>query len=496
MKKIFIALVALLALISFCGAQGKPDWAKNLPDYPNRPEFYQGLGIARGSGDASTDWQKATNQARADVAAQIKVRIVSTLSREIRDESRNGRTNISDVFESSSKQLSETTLEGLVVQRWHDKKENIYYAYAAISKTEVETKLAESLRNSMKSAYAYRAAALKAVEEGDFWPALTNYLEAMKSVILAESHLGKVIVGDSDFFGSGRPVLPVIQNELCQLLGKIKFELSSGNDQAAERGKPLKEPLTGRILLATLGGLTPVRNAFLTPSFVAPASGTLPDVCRSDDLGEFKIFVNETISGEAVNTVRVNLSIKETAYLAEKMPEAIRCWINPSLEFTYQLRARTNTKIAMYISERNLGKPSAKSNVQEEIQGTLIGERYTIVEESQLFDVVPESTLSKAIDAGNYDEVIKSLSKLADIVVVGMVDTKMRSNPAEGIFFSTGTAIVRVVDSKTGQIIANAKIENEREAGNSYEVAGLKLLQRIGRQIGEEIRTKLRSALN
>ena len=125
----------------------------------------------------------------------------------------------------------------------------------------------------------------------------------------------------------------------------------------------------------------------------------------------------------------------------------------------------------------------------------MIGERYTIVEESQIFRKIPAKELSRAVEEGNFDPVISAVSDIADFVVVGIVTTKERSNPTPGIFFTTGSVTIRVIDVKSGKIIASAALDNEREGGNSYEVAGMKILQRLGRQVGEEIKASVDKAL-
>jgi hypothetical protein len=91
--------------------------------------------------------------------------------------------------------------------------------------------------------------------------------------------------------------------------------------------------------------------------------------------------------------------------------------------------------------------------------------------------------------------VVTELSKVADVIVVGMVSTEQRTNPTAGIYFSSGTAVVRAIDAKSGQILASVSMDNEKEGGGSYEVAGMRLLQKMGKKIGEELKNNFDVAM-
>jgi len=486
-------LFLFLALSSPVQGQEKPEWARHLPNLPSRPEHYQGIGIVSGSGDEGADWQKASDGARADIAAQIRVRIISTMTSKVEESSQDGKRSLNEVFQSVTQQIAEGTLEGLQIQRWYDRKNNVYYAYAAMSKRDVESKFNESLHNAVSSASQYYFAGQRAIMSDNPYLALTRYFEALKITVIAESYLNTSIRGDIDSSGSEKPLIPFLQNELCQLVGRIRFVVASGNDQEGEKGRMLLRPFVGRIVYGEAS--IPMKDALLAAAFVSPAEGKLSPELRSDEHGVFKVEVNEINEGEAVNKVRVSLVLKGLEILTAKMPDAVRCWKNNYVDFAFRLRVRTNVKIAVHILERRLGRINVKSSVQEEIQKKLIGGQYTLIEESRIHSVFPLARLNVAIEAGNFDAVVQALSPLSDVVIVGLADTKERSNPSPGIFFSTGSATIRVIDTRTGRIIASAALDNEKEGGNSYEVAAMKMLQRIGKQLGDEIKANVDKAL-
>jgi hypothetical protein len=90
--------------------------------------------------------------------------------------------------------------------------------------------------------------------------------------------------------------------------------------------------------------------------------------------------------------------------------------------------------------------------------------------------------------------VVSRLATEADVIVVGFVSTAERANPSSGIFFSSGTAVIRAIDAKTGRILASVSLDNEKEGGGSYEVAGVRLLQKMGKRIGDELKSSIDAA--
>lgn len=490
-----LAILSTAVSVSLVG-QAVPDWARNLPNLPTKPEYYQGLGILPTAGNTNEDWQRAAGRARSEILSQIRVYVSSSATSTVEEIARGDQRELKSVFQSTTDQIAEGTLEAVPIERWYDEKNKTVYAYAAIAKREVERRYAEALNSAVVSASTRYRTGHRILEQGAPYAALQEYLEAVKLILLAESFLHKTILGDIDGDSRDDAALAFLQSEVCQLLSALRLEIVSGDNQQGEKDRALVQPLVGKLeYKAPNGSWNSVRGALLKASFITPAQGSIAAEVRTDDEGAFAFPVNEIQSGEALNKVRVSLATMGIELLGKTLTDALKCWNNLSVDFTFRMKVRTNITIAMHIVERNLGKLNPKSNVQEEIQKKLIGDRYSIVEESKISDVYPPAKLNGAVEAGNFDVAVQALSPLSDFVVVGIVNTKERSNPTPGIFFSTGSVTIRVIDSKTGRIIATAALDNEKEGGNSYEVAGMKLLQRMGKQVGEEIKTSIDKTL-
>ncbi len=485
------AYCAILVFFTVCPlrAQDIPSWARHLPDLPSRPGYYQGLGSTHSSGDADADWTAASGHARSQILQQIRVVVNNKVVSRIEEKpSAEQLSSVSDAFSSTTEQIATGTLEGVPMERWFDDDNKVLYAYACISRLEIETKLEEALDEASSSAQVYHSAAAKALRDGDGYVALSNYLQAMKGVTLAELYLNKTITGDISGKGEKVPVLPVLQSEMCSLLGKVKFTITGGNDQQAERGRSLAGPLSGIVSMRTASGEVPLRNANLTAAFLPPGAGTLSPLSRTDEEGRFQFSVTEVTGGDAVSKIRVSVALPGMDVLSEKLPDAARGLSETSVDYSYHLKTRASVTVAMHIVEYNLAKKRPKSSVQEEIQKQLLTDRYVILEESQVLQAVPEEKLTAATQSGDFHSVVAGLSHLADVVVVGTVSTEQRTTPAAGIFFSSGTAVVRAIDARSGQILASVSLDNEKEGGGSYEAAGMKLLQKMGKRIGEELK--------
>jgi hypothetical protein len=125
----FVSLTLIVMWGMACAwAQDKPTWAKSVPGLPNKPGYYQGLGSMASSGDADADWQKAAGRARSQIAQQIRVRIVNTVTRAVEETSSNAGTNLADAYASTTEQITDQTIEEVPIDRWFDDDQRVMYA--------------------------------------------------------------------------------------------------------------------------------------------------------------------------------------------------------------------------------------------------------------------------------------------------------------------------------------------------------------------------------
>jgi hypothetical protein len=488
-----LMILCLCSTVAF--AQNKPTWAKDLPNLPARPGWYQGLGMAKATSKEDTAWDVAAGRARTQIAAQIRVRINSSVSHAVQETASGTEMSMTDAYASTTEQLTTATLEGIVLDRWYDEDAEMLYAYGSISQAEVERRFQEKMQDALASARVFNAAARKAIARDDPFTACGQLLEAMKVISLAEASLERTISASLDESGPNTPVFPVLQSQMCGYLSRLQFEILGGDRQEAQRGKNLSEPLHGRVTFNSDHGVIPVRNAQIAATFVAPGSGKLPTDFRTSDRGEFSVPVNEISSGEATSRIRVTLALPGLAALAGHFHDLARCVNTTFVDYTYLLKSRASSTVAIRIVETNMGAPRAKSSVQEQIQKLLVGSRYTVVEDSKVLRIVTEDQLTQAITSGDYHAVAVPLGKIAEIAVIGQVEATQRNSPFPGMYFGAGRAVVRVLDCKTGVILGSVILENEKEGGATYENAGSRLLEAMAKKVGDRVKMELDKAL-
>ncbi len=489
------AIVLLLLVASVAFPQGKPKWAEDLPNLPQRQGYYQGLGITRATADGAADWNDASGKARAQISSQIRVRISNTVTRAIKETASGADIAIAEAYASTTDQITSASLEGVVLERWFDEDTGNLYAYGAISQAEVERRFREKMEDAIASARVYYQGARKAIDRNDPFTALGQLSEAMLVVALAEGALDRTIAASLDGAGPATPVLPELQTQLCGMLSKLQFEALDGNGQDAERGKGLEAPLHGRLSFKSDHGTYPVKNAVLVPSFVAPAAGRVPEDVRTDAAGEFTLPVIEVKNGESVNRVRVVPGVPGAAVLKAQSPDLARCWSTAYVDFTFKMKSRTNITMAVRILESNMGTVRSKSSVQEEVQKGLLESQYAILDDSHALGEMSTEKIHTALSTGDYRPVLATVGKRADVIIVGEATTAERSNPFPQMYFGAGRVILRILDCKTGRVLGSVVMEDQKEGGPTYEQAGRKLLEKMARTAAEQVRTEVKKAL-
>jgi len=165
----------------------KLDWIKGrAKDYPSS-RYLIGVGRAKASGEPAQDQLRAEQNARSELARQIRTRIKSQLS--IRAEEELNRLGADQLLRfaqevrSSVVSQEEIELEGVeIVQRYYDAKEQIYYALAVLDREKVCPILEQKISNLSQELENY----LKLVEERggqkDFLSGLSFLLQAKRKL--------------------------------------------------------------------------------------------------------------------------------------------------------------------------------------------------------------------------------------------------------------------------------------------------------------------------
>jgi len=63
------------------------------------------------------------------------------------------------------------------------------------------------------------------------------------------------------------------------------------------------------------------------------------------------------------------------------------------------------------------------------------------------------------------------------------------------MYFGSGRAVIRIIDCKTGMVLGSVNLENEKEAGATYDHAGRKLLEKMSKNVADVVLQEMQKAL-
>lgn len=482
------------------------DWIKTLPNMPKCNGYYQGLGGVAQSNNNSEDMKKAESEARAMIIRAIRSEITSKVTSVMEETTKGGATDYNETFSSVTESFSQETLKNLKVEFYTDKKAKKVYAYCEISIAEVERQFAERLRKAINVAKTYYMEAKKAENSGDYYLALTQYLEGAKEIVIAELINKEPIEGDIDGSGKNVSVRATFDTQLKNLLGKMRVEIVSGDMQRGVKGEPLGAPLVAKLVYDRGGSVVPVKNALLASYSVDPTVVKADETAKTDGSGiaQFTVHSVETVNPSGQNKVRVGLSVRDFEAFAQQLPGALEKARSVFKDFTFTAKGSAITKIVILIFEENIGKPQEKSIVEDAIVKQLATNKFKVIDKSEVFRAVNREAAKAAAESSNDDIVVKALQSVADVLVIGSVKAMESvggaSNPYGGGSSNRVSAwascSIRGIDLETGKIIAVSSKEQVKGISvGAAEKAGIVALQNLSKEASAEILKGLSDAL-
>ncbi len=481
------------------------DWQKSLPNRPSRAGYYQGLGISDVTKDQSADEQKAESEARAQVIRSIRSEITSKVTSEMSETTKNGASDYNESFNSVTESFSQETLKNLIVEFYTDKKAKKRYAYCEISIEEVNRQFAERLKKAINVAKTYYMAAKTAESQGDCHVALTQYLEGAKEVVIAEAINKEPIEGDIDGSGKLVSVKATFDTQLKNLLGKMRIEVVSGDQQRAVKGEPLAQPIVARLVCDHTGTGTPVKNAILVSSVVEPSVAKIDPNAQTDVGGNasFSVHSVDNVNPSGINKIRISLGAKEFEAFASFLPGAMEKAKSVAKDFTFNAKGSSITKIAILIFEENIGKPQNNSIIEGDIVKQLVTNKFKVIDKNEVYRAINREQAKQSAES-NDDKVANAIKSIADVLVIGtakaMESVGGSDNPYGG---GSGNRVsawadcsIRVIDLETGKTITSSDLQREKGISvGAAEKAGIIALQNISKKASKEILDGMNQAL-
>ena len=324
--------------------------------------------------------------------------------------------------------------------------------------------------------------------------------------MIAELINREPIEGDID--GSGRKVSikATFDTQLKNLLGKMRIEASSGDEQRGVKGEPLASPLAAQLVYDNLGNVSPVKNALLVSSSVAPTVVKMDPSAQTDGFGIAKFTVHsvESVNPSGVNKIKIALNTADFEAFRQQLPGAVEKARTIFKDFSFKARGSAVTRIVILLFEENIGKENNPSIVEGDIVKQLVSNKFKVIDKSEVYKAVTKEQAKSSAETSNDEAVIAALQNVADILIIGSVKA-MESvggsvNPYGGGTSNRVSAwascSIRCVDLETGKTIANSdKQQIKGISVGAAEKAGIVALQNLSKSASKEILDGLSSAL-
>ncbi len=273
----------IFSLLNIMSAAQIPKWAQtnSHPKYPSST-YLLGVGIAN---EKST----ATELARADVAKQIRVKIESELETMEQEITADDQTKLKSEIVSRTKSVVTETIAGIEIAATEFVKGN-FYVLAVLNKQNYYSSLEQQLGSIITETDTYLAGARTLMQQGNVFNALNNYLSTLNTIpdFLAKNALYSALTGSTYPSAQSYSAAGVL-TEARALLAAINIRIVSGNNQDAQVGKTLGEPLIAKICYTTPEGNEIGVKWY--PVIIKYANGEIINKVASDRDGTVKVNV-------------------------------------------------------------------------------------------------------------------------------------------------------------------------------------------------------------
>ena len=349
-----------------------PKWVRDgrYSGYPSQ-QYITGLGYSPPELPEVDALDSAKSNAFTEISTQIETRIESEFTSIQRSVFHNDEVNETADFKSVAKQWTKEAFGGIeVVARYYDTETGTACIFAAMDRVKFGRRQIQEARNAHTGAKGH----LKAFEEaGDdsatAMKSLVHALQAMDQVKRAHlkliasgmtAEMGKEIQSLNDAALNSR-----LMREATLLRDSIRIVPLSGNEQKANLTGLLPEPIVVRVVHESDSGTRPLPAFPMAVTVTDPELATaVPQSPTTDRDGRFAFNLTGLKStGSADNQITVSLDFDKVAKGSGLTP--------PSVEVTYYMPTKENTRIGVVIHEIIDGEDNPRSNMESRIEDAL-----------------------------------------------------------------------------------------------------------------------------
>ena len=275
-----------------------PAWAKsgNHPGYP-QGMYWTGVG-------SGADLKTASDQARTEVAARLKVQIKNSTETTESEYTGSDREYYASAFKSTTESIVDQTIQGIEVVESKPVK-GIYYAYAVLDRNQYLSALEAELREYGDRLTSLYDDAEKLLDQGKVFPAIENFSDALDLV--------PQLYPRQSFYNALAQVKynlpnnltgPGLISEVRKVLSAVNLSITAGENQSAAPGQRLGQPIIAIVTLNRNGNFIPIAGM---PLRVTYESGDLAGKPSTDDSGIATISVS-AVPGSRADAGSVTIS--------------------------------------------------------------------------------------------------------------------------------------------------------------------------------------------
>ncbi len=288
-----------LSFLSFCLGQKIPSWYLdgNLKGYSPQKYF---IGIGEGK-----DYQKALENAGLYIASQMQISISSKLESSVSENSLNGEISSSEFVKEDITTQVNQSLPALEIIK-NEKVKGTVYVFAVLDKDRYLRNINYQLADISLSINTFLSGARNHSRKGNISKSFEGY--KLVKQLVTKLNTKKTFynsLSKTRYFDDPNLNFASIEKEIDNLIGDLKIEVISGNNQTGTNGMLLPEPLIVKLYSQKYN--TPIVGAEILIKY---NNGDLASRGITDSNGRYEFFVFAYDDAQNGSKIEASLSPK------------------------------------------------------------------------------------------------------------------------------------------------------------------------------------------
>ena len=277
-----------------------------------------------------------------------------------------------------------------------------------------------------------------------------------------------------------------LQADVRDLMSQFSFEILGGDNQKGIVGGNLPRPLRLKVYYRDQPAPSvPVMFAFVR------GSGHVDPYTRSDSNG----LVSSTVgnlgpTGEKINKIQAYINVYPADPGIQKELSALIAPVYA--QFTYELPPIEEIRVAVLISEYNLGYEQRESFLKNRVVQYLGQSKLQVIKE------IPPAYQLESYDltgGPGLAQKLKKLSEIADLAVIGEARaTLLNTGSGSSLIIASARAVVKIFDLSSNTELGNVDVST-KGAGPGRDEAGSRTLKKLSVSAGKAVDREIQRTL-